>query len=184
MPSLLACEEEGTVRFGNRDPVLALYLELREPLLHYALRHRVDLSKAEELVQEAFLALVQQRTRRRLIRQPRAWLFRVVRNLILRQRRNERAEAPWLIQLPASVAEEIQVPDPHQTPAEAVLSVERDARLMTAIAELSDLERECLELRAEGLSYREIAEVLSASPSTVGDWVRRAILTLRRACEA
>lgn len=54
IPSLLASsnDEAGSSRSENRDDVLALYVELRVPLLRYALRHRIDLAHAEELVQE------------------------------------------------------------------------------------------------------------------------------------
>lgn len=180
-------KEEAGSSGEKRDEILALYVELREPLLRYTLRYRVDLAPAEELVQEAFVALVEQRQRGTTVRQPRAWLFRVVRNLILRHRRNERTEAPWkattTTQLPDLAAEEMEVRDPQPTPAEAALAGERESRLLAAIAGLSDSERECLELRAEGLSYREIAEVLATSPSTVGDWIRRAISTLKKVCE-
>jgi RNA polymerase sigma-70 factor, ECF subfamily len=48
--------------------------------------------------------------------------------------------------------------------------------------QLTEPERECLLLRAEGLRYREISDVLGMSPSTVGDTVSRAIKKLAEKC--
>jgi RNA polymerase sigma-70 factor (ECF subfamily) len=45
----------------------------------------------------------------------------------------------------------------------------------TALSLLSVQERRCLELRAEGLRYREIAEALSIGSSTVETFLARAI---------
>jgi RNA polymerase sigma-70 factor (ECF subfamily) len=53
------------------------------------------------------------------------------------------------------------------------------SRLRRAMAELSTAQKECLLLRAEGLKYREIAEVLSVSVSTVGKNVQRGLERLK-----
>jgi RNA polymerase sigma-70 factor (ECF subfamily) len=45
---------------------------------------------------------------------------------------------------------------------------------------LTKLQRECLHLRADGLRYREIAELMGVSMSTVVDAVRRATVNLAR----
>jgi len=47
---------------------------------------------------------------------------------------------------------------------------------------LSPSERECLLLRATGLRYREIGEVLGIATSTVNDTVDRAIRKLAEKC--
>jgi RNA polymerase sigma-70 factor (ECF subfamily) len=64
------------------------------------------------------------------------------------------------------------------TPERVVLGKEKFQRLVKAVANLTDSERECLLLRAAGLRYREIGEALSISTSTVGDTVERAIRKL------
>jgi RNA polymerase sigma-70 factor (ECF subfamily) len=51
------------------------------------------------------------------------------------------------------------------------------------VLSLTALQRECLHLRAEGLRYREIAELMGISISTVADAVRRASLKLSREFE-
>jgi RNA polymerase sigma factor (sigma-70 family) len=62
------------------------------------------------------------------------------------------------------------------------LEKEKLRRLGEAILLLTDSERECLLLRAGGLRYREIAEVLEIPTSTAGDTVDRAIKKLAERC--
>ena len=65
-------------------------------------------------------------------------------------------------------------------PEKLMLQRERLDRLHIAVLNLTPLQRECLHLRAEGLRYREVANLLKISPSTVMDAVRRATLKLAR----
>ena len=68
------------------------------------------------------------------------------------------------------------------TPEQAVLAEEKFRRLDKAVRSLAAQERECLMLRAEGLRYREIGEVLGIPTSTVADMVERAIKKLAEKC--
>jgi RNA polymerase sigma-70 factor (ECF subfamily) len=68
------------------------------------------------------------------------------------------------------------------TPEGLVLEKEKLRRLGQAITLLSESERECLLLRAGGLRYREISEVLGMATSTVGDTIERAIRKLAEKC--
>ena len=45
---------------------------------------------------------------------------------------------------------------------------------------LSAQERQCLLLRAEGLRYREIGEILGVGTSTVGEFLQRALRKLMK----
>ena len=56
-------------------------------------------------------------------------------------------------------------------------------RLAAAVNALPDRERRCLQLRAEGLRYREIARVLGLSLGTVANAMARALARLRRVDE-
>ena len=55
--------------------------------------------------------------------------------------------------------------------------------LRIAVKRLSKQQRLCLELRAEGLRYQDIAEVLQIRTSTVGEFLRRAIQHLRKSSQ-
>jgi RNA polymerase sigma-70 factor, ECF subfamily len=73
---------------------------------------------------------------------------------------------------------ELDVLPDQKTPERMILEKEKFRQLEKAIRELTEFERECLLLRAEGLRYREISEVLGISTSTVGETVSRAIKKL------
>ncbi len=72
------------------------------------------------------------------------------------------------------------MPDPEKL----LLHQERLDRLHMAVLNLTPLQRQCLHLRAEGLRYREVAELLGLSVSTVVDAVRRATVKLAREFDA
>jgi RNA polymerase sigma-70 factor (ECF subfamily) len=106
----------------------------------------------------------------------RGWLFRVAHNQARnRQNRYDRNfSAPGDNEMNAAVDE--------ATPERVVLEKEKFRELGKAIRLLSASERECLLLRASGLRYREISEVLGIATSTVSDTVDRAVKKLAEKC--
>jgi RNA polymerase sigma-70 factor (ECF subfamily) len=106
----------------------------------------------------------------------RSWLFRVAHNGARnRQQSYDRRFGKPLDPDLDSISDDA-------TPEQVVLEKEKLRRLGEAILLLTDSERECLLLRAGGLRYREIAEVLEIPTSTVGDTVDRAIKKLAERC--
>jgi RNA polymerase sigma-70 factor (ECF subfamily) len=68
------------------------------------------------------------------------------------------------------------------TPERVRMEKEKFERLKNAIRTLGGVERDCLLLRASGLRYREIGEVLGIATSTVADIVDRAVKKLAEKC--
>ena len=58
---------------------------------------------------------------------------------------------------------------------------EKLLRMHRAAETLSPQQRQCLHLRAEGLRYQEIADTIGVSVSTVSEFLKRAIVRLRKA---
>ena len=95
-----------------------------------------------------------------------AWYYTILRRLCLNWRRNRRTEAirlgeagPWLEALSASAT---------VAPDRLAEQNETQRRIATALAQLSDDEREALVLKEfEGLKYREIAERMDCPIGTV-----------------
>jgi RNA polymerase sigma-70 factor (ECF subfamily) len=180
-------EEDGQVRAGS-DPklplqseVTELFTQLRAPLLRYLWDFRLPSETAEELVQEAFLKLFEELKHGRSVQMPRPWLFRVVHRLALKEMRRLRVtEVPDPPQ--DGEPDHLEIADLRPTPAEQLLLDEREQRLSHALKSLPLRERQCLSLRVEGLRYREIADVLDLSVTTVSDVLRRAVTALREAC--
>jgi len=162
------------------ERVHALFEQLHTPVFRYVMRKTRDSSRAEDITQETFLRLLRHLKEERSLDNPKAWLFTVANNLAIDASRGDAHiqdldEATWnRIEDPG-----LATPDPEK------LTVQRERleRLRSAVLSLTVLQRECLHLRAEGLRYREIAELMNISISTVADAVRRATLKLSREFE-
>ena len=70
---------------------------------------------------------------------------------------------------------------PEDSAEQLLMERQRNRRVIEAMEDLSPQQRNCLYLRSEGLRYREIAEVMNISPSTVNEFLRRAISRLSEA---
>jgi RNA polymerase sigma-70 factor (ECF subfamily) len=156
--------------------VTALYRELREPLLRYLVCLGLSGDEAQDVVQDTFLSLHRHLASGGLQDNIRGWVFRVAHN----QARNRQASYHRRFGEPLDIHVDARLDE--TTPERVVLEKEKFRRLGEAIALLSASERECLLLRAEGLRYREISEVLGMATSTVGDTIERAIRKLAEKC--
>jgi RNA polymerase sigma-70 factor, ECF subfamily len=72
-------------------------------------------------------------------------------------------------------------PDPAPNPEEQASFTERRCRLLAVLRALPEDDQYCLRLRAEGLRYREIAEVLGISLGSVSISLTRSLTRLTRA---
>lgn len=159
-----------------RDEVAQLYEEAREDVYRYLLTLGLHPPQAQEAAQDVFLRLYAALRKGDDIRNRRAWVFRVAHNHGLNVRAREARATPFAPEL------EAQLSDPGQGPERTLIERERLLCLQKAVASLSEQQRRCLHLRAEGLRYPEIGEVLGISPSTVGEFLRRALVRLRQRC--
>jgi len=73
--------------------------------------------------------------------------------------------------------------DPALNPEEALTHSEARRRLTRVVEALSDQDRQCLALRAEGLRYREIAEVLDISLGSVSKSLERSLARIVKVAE-
>jgi RNA polymerase sigma-70 factor (ECF subfamily) len=157
--------------------VLALYDEHAPRLVRYARSFGLSEEAAEDVVQDAFVALF----RHLVLDRPRhsltGWLFRVTRNLALKQRRA--AGTP-----PADLVPDLlldRLVDPAHTPEERLAFSERCRRLRSVVRALAPRDRQCVYLRSEGLSYRDIAGALGMSLGGVAKSLSRALARLAHA---
>jgi RNA polymerase sigma-70 factor (ECF subfamily) len=159
--------------------VVALFESYRTPLLRYLVTLGMSVHDGEEVIQEVFLALFQHVKKGKRDDNLRGWIFRVGHNLALkhfgsRKFRADKNSIP-LEEIDSSAV----CPEP--SPEQAVDSRRNVARIKAVIAALPEMDRRCLYLRAEGLRYREIAEVLNVSLGSVANALARAIDKLDRA---
>jgi RNA polymerase sigma-70 factor, ECF subfamily len=153
-----------------------LYRELRKPLLRYLACLGLSADEAQDVVQDAFVSLHRHLASNGSLENIRGWLFRVAHNGARnRQLSYDRRFGKPLDPNIDPILDEA-------TPEQVVLEKEKFRRLGKAILLLTESERECLLLRAGGLRYREIGEVLALPTSTVGETVERAIKKLAEKC--
>ena len=153
-----------------------LFRELRKPLLRYLMCLGLSSDDAQDVVQDAFLSLHRHLTAGGAQENIRSWLFRVAHN----QARNRQSSYDRRFSAPLEDGAEVALD--HATPERVLLEKEKFERLENAIRMLSGSERECLLLRASGLRYREIGEVLGIATSSVADMVERTVKKLAEKC--
>ncbi len=160
-------------RAGLDEAVRGVFVAWREPVYRYLLGAAGSPRDAEDLTQETFIRLFQEVRRGNQIGNVRSWLFRVAHNLSVDlHRKLNRAEELEQASLD-EVAEYRRDPSPG---AEQRL-LERE-RAEGMLARLSPQERRCMELRTEGLCYREIGDVLGIKVPTVQTVLGRAVRKL------
>ena len=161
---------------AGSSEVTTLYRELRKPLLRYLVCLGLTSDEAQDVVQDAFLSLQRHLASGAAQQNIRGWLFRVAHN----QARNR--QTSYHRRFGEALDGEMDFQADDATPEQSVLKKEKFRGLRAAIRLLTESERECLLLRAGGLRYREIGEVLGLATSTVGDTVERAIRKLAEKC--
>jgi RNA polymerase sigma-70 factor, ECF subfamily len=160
--------------------VIGYFDQFRSPLLRYALSLGLSVHDGEEVIQEVFLALFRHLSLGKSRRNLRSWIFCVAHNLALKERQaNRRSRDPRTTE--ASVINEQLDPSPN--PEEQALSTQRQTRLLAVLRAMPEQDQSCLRLRAEGLRYREIAQVLGMSLGSVSISLTRSLARLMRVDE-
>jgi RNA polymerase sigma-70 factor (ECF subfamily) len=160
--------------------VTQLFEELGRPVLRYIRGFVRDGTIARDLTQEVFVRLCTELRAGRSVTDARAWLFRVAHNLAIDEQRRLRVRESH-----ESGIDPTDVPfalsDPAPSAETELLRRERHGWLRGALQHLSAQERRCLYLRAQGLRYREIGDVLDIRIPTVVTFLTRAIQKLTKA---
>lgn len=125
------------------------------------LRHRQD---AEDVLQETFLKLLAHLRGGGTLVNLRAWLFTVAANAARDRLRRRNRWIPW------ASTHDLAVPPPALDDEDG-----RRRAVRTALEALSPRDRLLLALRAQGLSYREIAAAARIRESSVGRLLARAV---------
>jgi RNA polymerase sigma-70 factor (ECF subfamily) len=157
------------------EEVTKIFEDARDDVFRYLITLGLHPPQAQDATQEVFLRLYVEMKKGEEIRNKRAWIFRVAHNYGLQIRAREAVFRPFDPDL------EDKLRDRDQSPEFSMLERERMLRLHSAVESLSPQQRQCLQLRAQGLRYREIASAIGIGVSTVSEFLQRAILRLRKA---
>lgn len=172
-------DERALVEAARRDPEAfgELYSRHVDPIFSYIFHRVHNRADAEDLTALVFSRALSALNGFDWRSAPfRAWLYRIAGNAVVDYWRR------WRERLP--LEEAARLPDPGPTPAEAAEVSELRARLHAAIAALPDPQQEAIVLHfAQGLTYRQVGEVLGRTEGAAKQLVHRALVALRAALE-
>jgi RNA polymerase sigma-70 factor (ECF subfamily) len=130
---------------------------------------------ADDLVQETWLKAWDRICTFRGTRVPELikWLLAILKNTFIDKCRKGRFELSAPVNLENTIG-------PTMTPSETVRLQERDTRVTAILAKLDRMTREIITLKHfEGLTFREIGEMLGKNPNSVASIYRRAMAGLK-----
>ncbi len=183
-----AGDEALMVRFqsGDRSAFALLVRRHQRPLYNFAFRHLASSAAAEEVVQDSFMRVVENASDFRQTSRFTAWLYTIARNLCIDALRKRAPRQHRSLDEPAnhddglSLAE--RTADQSANVERSAVSVEMRARLLSAIDQLPDEQREVFLLREiSDLPFKEIAGVVGAPENTVKSRMRYALERLQAA---
>lgn len=164
---------------NTRDKVKLYFEQLREPVFRYLIStFGGEHSRAEEITQDAFLQLYRSMDKGDNIQNVQAWIFRVAHNLAQNQIKTQKFIAVLNDEDWNELEQSLE--DNALNPEQVLLKKEKMNRLRRAINRLTEIERQCLNLRTKGFRYREIGEILGIGTTTVSDTLTRVIEKLLR----
>jgi RNA polymerase sigma-70 factor (ECF subfamily) len=157
------------------NEVIDLFDLLRDPLFRYVLSFGLAVHDGEDIIQEVFLSLFQHLRLGRSRSNLKGWVFRVAHNLALKRRFANRK----LQDREDTSRNFVDLAQDQAPSAEArMLESEKSLRLRAVLRALPEQDQRCLQLRAEGFRYREIAEVLGMSLGAVSMALTRSLARL------
>jgi RNA polymerase sigma-70 factor (ECF subfamily) len=165
------------VATGDQVAFAALYDQLAPTLFGVVRRVLRDPSQAEEVTQEVFVEIWKQAARYDGSRgSVRTWTVTIAHRRAVDRVRSEQAHRDR--QLRTAAAEQADV----MTPEDIALESDDSRRARAAMSELSDAQREALELAFyEGLTHVQIADHLGVALGTVKTRIRDGLIRLRTA---
>lgn len=168
------------VKHSYQRGVEAEFLEAYETYADALFRHcyyRVyNRERAQEVVQETFMKTWEVVSRGEEIRNFRAYVYRVARNLIIDEARRRKLRTETSLE----DMREASGFDPGEDKTRTILDRMEGAQALRLLARLSDEDQEILMLRyVDELDPKEIAEMLEVTPNVVSVRSHRALKRLR-----
>jgi RNA polymerase sigma-70 factor (ECF subfamily) len=176
-------DEELVVRAqGGEIAAFEMLVErYKKKAYHIAFDFTRDREEAKDLSQEAFLRAFAHLKSFDLRSTFYTWFYRIVVNLCLDHKRRK-SKASWIsLDDKQEGHKPRELPDEVSTPEHAALALEISAQVGNVLASLPAKQRTAFLLRNhQGLSIREIAEVMRTAEGTVKVHLHRAVAALRQ----
>jgi len=187
----VSAEEERRIlarcKQGDRAAFDDLIRRYEKKVYNFAFRLSGNYDEANDIAAETFVRIFNSLANFRGDSSFITWLFRIVTNVYLDERKRQRARPHQSLEEVIALEEsnvQRQIEDPLPTPEEMTEKRERSDLLQAAIEALPDYQRMMIVLyHTEGKSYEEIAEILDLPIGTVKSRLNRARLSLREYLE-
>ncbi|WP_285010934.1 RNA polymerase sigma factor [Pedobacter faecalis] len=169
-------EKELLIRLkaGDKQAFESLYHRYKHRIAANLLRLLKSEELAEEILQDMFVRLWDRRSSINPEQSFRSYLFRVAENKVMDYYRRMARDKRMREKLTAAVSEL------YSHIEEDIFSKENSRLLQEAIDQLPPQRKQVFILcKMEGKSYKEVAELLSISPSTINDHLYKANLFLK-----
>ncbi|HEY6462669.1 MAG TPA: RNA polymerase sigma factor [Polyangiaceae bacterium] len=183
-------DEALMIRFqsGDRSAFTLLVRRHQGPLFNFAFRHLRNQPGAEEVVQDAFVRVVQNAADFKHEARFSTWLYTITRNLCIDQIRKRALRKHPSLDEPRR-ADESEGPTLGEQTADSRANVERAAvageireKVLAAVDELPEEQREVFLMReVANLPFKEIAEIVGVPENTVKSRMRYALERLQAA---
>lgn len=159
---------------GEASALEALYRQHGEALIRYG-KQFAEMDTVKDAVHDLFVRLWEKHSTLNPAANPRPYLLIALRNDLLRA--NKKASKTSEL----SEAPEDEAPSIESEWVDAELTVAKSATLAAAVGQLSERERELIELRfTQNLDYEDIVEVTGISYQSARNTLARAIGKLRK----
>ena len=166
---------------GEVDAFQSLYKIYCQKISNYLFRMTGSREESEDLAQDTFIQAYKKLSSLREPQKFQSWLFRIAQNNVFQKYRgrqpviesiDEEALTDW--------SKLQQLTTPQMEPEAEVLSVELEAVIARAIAQLPEKYRTVFVLSAiQRISYQEISEIVNRSLASVKSDIHRARIVVR-----
>jgi RNA polymerase sigma-70 factor (ECF subfamily) len=183
-------DEALMVRFqrGDRAAFRILVARHQKPLFNFALRQLRSQTAAEDVVQDAFVRVVQSATEFKHEARFSTWLYTIARNLCIDHLRKTALRRHPSLDEPRPTSDGEgpslgeQMPDSRASVERGAVSTELRSRITHAVEELPDDQREVFLMREVAhLPFKEIAQITGVPENTVKSRMRYALERLQAA---
>jgi len=155
---------------GNEAAFRELLNRYQYKILNFAFRFLGDAEEAQDIAQETFLKFYKSVSNFRPVGSLKAYLFTISKNLCIDYVRKKKPV----------YSDKVQEQAEQNTPLDLLICKESTDEFLSAVQKLPENQRFAVLLRYnEGLSYSEIAKILSVSVSAVESLLVRGRKTLR-----
>lgn len=174
-------DEEVMLKYqsGEAKAMDELLKRYKNPVYRFVLRLSADVVEAQDVTQEVFLKVHENRLTYKVIGKFSTWIFSIAHNLFVSRLRRKKWAAIWPRQ-PDDPDELVEFESQDPSPQENTINTELDEVMKKCVQSLPFLQKEALILREyENLDYQEIARILKKSLGTVKTLIHRARMNLK-----